>query len=194
MIDLVLAADDVDAIRRELAGGQDEVCAILYASQTVRGDGRIRLLVREVQFAEVADFSRRGLLEAELYPEFVARVTKRGSREGYALVFCIAIQDLTPQPSRPLTRAASNTSRPFSRIGIRVSRTRLLLSTPAECGLAAWARMREFVCLELARPAKSFPTQRMPQRPPRRCSTARFGPSARRDNARFKICGLPSSV
>jgi hypothetical protein len=59
----------------------------LYASQTVRGDGGIRLLVREVQFAAAADFSRRGPVEAELYPEFVARVTKRARREGYALVF-----------------------------------------------------------------------------------------------------------
>jgi molybdopterin-synthase adenylyltransferase len=87
MIDLVLAADDVDAIRRELTGGQVEGCAILYANQTVRADGTVRLLVRELQFPEPCDYSRRGLLEAELKPDLVARVTKRARRENCALIF-----------------------------------------------------------------------------------------------------------
>jgi hypothetical protein len=87
MIELVLAADDVDAIRRELTGGQVEGCAILYASHTVRADSTVRLLVREVQFPAPGDYSRRGRLEAELNPEFVARVTKRARREKYALAF-----------------------------------------------------------------------------------------------------------
>jgi len=87
MTDLVLAAGDVDAIRRELTGGQVESCAILYASQTARADGKVRLLVRDVQFAAAEDYSRRGPLQAELKPELVARVTKRARRERYALVF-----------------------------------------------------------------------------------------------------------
>ena len=87
MIELILAADDVDSIRRELTGGEVEACAILYASQTVRADHTVRLLVREVQFAVDDDYIRRGPLEAELKPEFVARVTKRARRDGCALVF-----------------------------------------------------------------------------------------------------------
>lgn len=87
MIELILAADDVAAIRGELIGGHVEGCAILYASQMLRTDGTARLLVREVQFPAPSDYTRRGSLEAELSPEFVARVTKRARREGHSLVF-----------------------------------------------------------------------------------------------------------
>src|SRR4051794_2159158 len=87
MIDLVLAADDVDSIRHELTGGQVEGCAILYANHTVRPDGTHRLLVREVQFPAAEDYSRRGYLEAELKPAFVARVTKRARVDKLAIVF-----------------------------------------------------------------------------------------------------------
>lgn len=87
MIDLVLATDDVAAIRSELTGGKTEKCAILYANQTVRADGTVRLLAREFQFPSLTDYTRRGVLEAELSPEFVARVTKRARREKSALVF-----------------------------------------------------------------------------------------------------------
>ena len=87
MIELVLAANDVDSIRNGLTGGTVEGCAILYASQTMRADSTVRLLVREVEFAASGDYSRRGWLEAELNPELVARVSKRARRENYALVF-----------------------------------------------------------------------------------------------------------
>ena len=86
MIDLVLAAGDVAAIRRELTGGQLEGCAILYASQTARADGKVRLLVRDMQFVAAEDYSRRGPLEAELKPELVVRVTKRALRSMCARV------------------------------------------------------------------------------------------------------------
>ncbi|HEY9158074.1 hypothetical protein [Candidatus Binatus sp.] len=87
MIELVLAADDIAAIRSELTGGETEACSILFAAQTSRKDGTIRLLVREVEFAAPDDYRRRGPAEAELSPEFVARVTKRARRETSVLVF-----------------------------------------------------------------------------------------------------------
>jgi len=87
MIELVLAAGDLDAVRNDLTGGQVEGCAVLYASQVLRADGTARLLVREIQFPSPIDYTRRGPLEAELSPEFVARATKRARREGLALVF-----------------------------------------------------------------------------------------------------------
>ena len=87
MIELVLAGDDVTALRADLLGEETERCAILYASQTSRADGTVRLLVREVQFPSIADYTRKGAFEAELKPEFVARVTKRARIEKYALVF-----------------------------------------------------------------------------------------------------------
>lgn len=87
MIELVLAADDADAIRDELTGGQNEKCAILYASETSRTDGTVRLLVREVQFPTPDDYTRSGPIEAELNPAFVAKVTKRARREAFSLIF-----------------------------------------------------------------------------------------------------------
>jgi molybdopterin/thiamine biosynthesis adenylyltransferase len=87
MIELLCAADDVAAIRTELVGGETEKCAILYASQTNRSDGTVRLLVRDFEFPLLSDYTRRWALEAELSPGFVARVTKRARREGAALVF-----------------------------------------------------------------------------------------------------------
>lgn len=87
MTDLVLAADDIAAIRADLLSEETERCAVLFASQTVRADGRVRLLVREYQFPEAADYTSRGPLEAELSPEFVARVTKRARNQRSSLIF-----------------------------------------------------------------------------------------------------------
>lgn len=87
MTDLVLAADDVAAIRTDLLSGDTERCAVLFASQTVRSDGRVRLLVREFRFPDPSDYTTRGFLEAELTPEFVARVTKHARTHHSSLVF-----------------------------------------------------------------------------------------------------------
>jgi molybdopterin/thiamine biosynthesis adenylyltransferase len=97
MIDLVLAGGDVTALRTDLLGGGTERCAILYASQTSRADGIVRLLVREIQFPSVEDYARKGAFEAELEPEFVARVTKRARTQKCALVFVHS----HPGPSAP---------------------------------------------------------------------------------------------
>jgi molybdopterin/thiamine biosynthesis adenylyltransferase len=87
MMELVLAEENAVAIKAELIGRETEKCAVLYASQTARTDGTIRLLVREIQWPSLGDYTRRGMLEAELSPDFVARVTKRARRESSALVF-----------------------------------------------------------------------------------------------------------
>lgn len=87
MIDLVLAEADYEAIKAELCGGETEKCAVLLANQTSRPDGGVRLLVHEIQRPLSSDYTRVGKLEAELTPEYVARVTKRAKRENRALVF-----------------------------------------------------------------------------------------------------------
>ncbi len=87
MMELSLSADDYAAIKTELTTGETERCAILLANQATRPDGVVRLLVREIQWPSLADYTRRGKLEAELSPEFVARITKRARRENIALVF-----------------------------------------------------------------------------------------------------------
>jgi molybdopterin/thiamine biosynthesis adenylyltransferase len=87
MMELLLAAEDYSAIKAQLTDGETEKCAILFASQTARSDGTVRLLVRQIQWPTLADYTRRGKLEAELSPEFVARITKIARREKSALVF-----------------------------------------------------------------------------------------------------------
>jgi len=96
MIELVLAATDHEALRAALIGGDTERCAILYASETVRKDGLKRLLVRQVEFPAATDYTRRGLLEAELKPEFVAKATKLARRETSAIVFVHSHPGLDP--------------------------------------------------------------------------------------------------
>jgi molybdopterin/thiamine biosynthesis adenylyltransferase len=87
MIDLVLAESDYEAIKAELCGGETEKCAVLLANQTSRPDGALRLLVYEIQWPSPSDYTRVGKLEAELAPDYVARVTKRAKRENRTLVF-----------------------------------------------------------------------------------------------------------
>ncbi len=87
MTDLVIAADDFAAIQSDLLSGNTEKCAVLFASQTVRSDGKVRLLVREFHIPEPADYTTKGFLEAELAPEFVARVTKRARHHGNSVIF-----------------------------------------------------------------------------------------------------------
>src|SRR5450830_918533 len=87
MIELVLAKVDTEAITGELTNKDEESCAILYANETVRMDGTVRLLVREIEFPIADDYSKRGHIEAELKPEFVARITKRARKENYSIVF-----------------------------------------------------------------------------------------------------------
>jgi molybdopterin-synthase adenylyltransferase len=87
MTELVIAEKDYEAIKAELCTDDTEKCVILFAKQNVRSEGTLRLLVREIQWPLSADYSRRARLEAELTPDFVARVTKRARREKSAMVF-----------------------------------------------------------------------------------------------------------
>ena len=87
MMEIVLAADDAAALKTQLLERDVEAAAVLLAGNHRRTDGTERLLVREVVHAEESDYARRGHLEAELAPDFVARVTKRARRYGLSMVF-----------------------------------------------------------------------------------------------------------
>lgn len=87
MIELTIKAADLAALQRVLFGDGVEHCAILYASQTTRSDGSIRLLVRELQVPAVDDYVSQNMSHAVLRPDFVARITKRARREKLSLVF-----------------------------------------------------------------------------------------------------------
>lgn len=69
-----------------LVGKPTEECAVLFAQQ-VQGRNGARLLVRDMYLPTAEDYVRKGTIEAELRPEFVARVTQRARKEKLSLVF-----------------------------------------------------------------------------------------------------------
>lgn len=87
MTDVVLSAQDAKDLVAHVTGGATELCAVLLSSQHKRADGGLRLLVREVIIPSSQDYSRVGRLEAELKPEFVARVTKQAKLADLGIVF-----------------------------------------------------------------------------------------------------------
>jgi molybdopterin-synthase adenylyltransferase len=86
MIELVLQAPIVDRFLPELLDARREGCVVLYTREA-RTPSRVRLLVADYVLPATSDYTKRGLLEAQLSPEFVARVTKRAKMDGYGLVF-----------------------------------------------------------------------------------------------------------
>jgi molybdopterin-synthase adenylyltransferase len=85
--ELLLTAADHGGIRRALLGGETESCAVLVCSPTHRSDGRARILAREIVHPDREDYLRRGPIEAELRPAFVAKVAKWAARTKSTLVF-----------------------------------------------------------------------------------------------------------
>lgn len=87
MKELVLTGSDWNDLSERLLQGPTEACAILLTRQVERDDGLVRLLTCDVVFPASHDYSRQGRVEAELTPDFVARVTKRALRGNFGLVF-----------------------------------------------------------------------------------------------------------
>jgi molybdopterin/thiamine biosynthesis adenylyltransferase len=87
MIEITLSALDATVLEKALLADAAERCAILYASQTRRADGLVRLLIREVDTPTEEDYLVQGEYEAVLRPQYVAQVTKRAIRERLSLTF-----------------------------------------------------------------------------------------------------------
>lgn len=87
MMELVLSHGDEQKLIQRLVVGTTEECAVLFARQ-VQGKDGARLLVRQMEFPAPEDYIRKGPIEAELRPEFVAKVTQRARKEQLNLVFC----------------------------------------------------------------------------------------------------------
>jgi molybdopterin/thiamine biosynthesis adenylyltransferase/proteasome lid subunit RPN8/RPN11 len=87
MIEIVACRADLDSIRTNFAFDSLESCAILFANETKRIDGTSRLLVREILFPELDNYTKRESARAELNPEYVAVITKRARRDGVTIVF-----------------------------------------------------------------------------------------------------------
>lgn len=84
---LVFPADSYSSLAAELLGRTDETCAVLLASVVRRGAAGSRLLVQQVVRVPDDSYRRRGPLEAELAPAFVAEMGRRARLAGRALVF-----------------------------------------------------------------------------------------------------------
>jgi molybdopterin/thiamine biosynthesis adenylyltransferase len=89
MIEITLTAEDAGDLEKALLPNDatTEHCAVLFAFQTRRADGLVRLLVREIDIPGQEDYAAQGKCEAVLTPHYVARVTKRARRDGQSLIF-----------------------------------------------------------------------------------------------------------
>jgi molybdopterin/thiamine biosynthesis adenylyltransferase len=85
--EIVLAAEDLKVIEQRFLNEDVETCAVLIGQQVVQTNGTRRILVRDVIFPEPSEYSKRGKLEAELRPNFVAQVTKRARTESATIIF-----------------------------------------------------------------------------------------------------------
>lgn len=85
--ELCITEADMTLLREQLLSASDERCAVLFATQSRRRDGSIRLLVREVEFPDRSQYTRQSGVEVELSPFFVAKVAKHAAMGKLALIF-----------------------------------------------------------------------------------------------------------
>jgi len=87
MIELLLQSPHIKQFRPGLLEEGREGCAVLLTRAVARENEAHRLLAWDFVIPDGDAYVRRGLLEAQLSPDFVARITKRAKREGCGLVF-----------------------------------------------------------------------------------------------------------
>jgi molybdopterin-synthase adenylyltransferase len=87
MTELCIAAADVASLRTMPFPSQEERCAVLFASESRRSDGQLRLLVREIRYPEPSDYTSQNVDGAELAPSFVARIAKEALLGRLSLIF-----------------------------------------------------------------------------------------------------------
>jgi molybdopterin/thiamine biosynthesis adenylyltransferase len=87
MIELLLQTPHMDQFLPGLLGRGNEGCVVLLTRSAARTNAASRLLAWDYVIPDATEYDRRGLLEAQLNPDFVARITKRAKKEGCGLVF-----------------------------------------------------------------------------------------------------------
>lgn len=102
MMEITFGDKDWTRLRKALTAGEVERCAVVYAQAITRSDALVRLLVREIEFAEDSDYARQQVDGAVLHPELVARVTKRARREGLSLIFAHSHPGTCPPHFSPI--------------------------------------------------------------------------------------------
>ncbi|MHB8724020.1 MAG: HesA/MoeB/ThiF family protein [Casimicrobiaceae bacterium] len=85
--ELCIAEADMALMCGKLLVGSSERCAVLFAAQSTRSGRQFRLLVREVEFPDQADYTSQSAFKAELGPLFVAHISKRAAKDKLSLVF-----------------------------------------------------------------------------------------------------------
>jgi molybdopterin-synthase adenylyltransferase len=100
--ELCLTIADLEFLRSTLLPSDQEHCAILFAEESQRSDGQVRLLVRSVEFPEQSDYQSQSIDNAELSPDFVARVSKRARLQKLTLVFAHTHPGLSPPRFSPI--------------------------------------------------------------------------------------------
>src|SRR5690348_37420 len=86
-MDVVIRTSQLERLQAELLSQAAESCAVLYANAVRRGDGLVRLLVREIDFPSGSDYTYRSPIAAELDPTFVARVGKTARIGEWSVIF-----------------------------------------------------------------------------------------------------------
>lgn len=87
MIELLLQTPHIEKFRPGLLEEGREGSVVLLTRAVARENAAHRLLAWDFVIPDSYTYVRRGLLEAQLSPDFVAHVTKRAKREGCGLVF-----------------------------------------------------------------------------------------------------------
>ena len=87
MIELLLQLPHMEQFLPNLLSGRNEGCVVLLTRSAARANAATRLLAWDYVIPSESEYDRRGLLEAQLSPDFVARITKRAKKEGCGLVF-----------------------------------------------------------------------------------------------------------
>lgn len=87
MIELLLQSPQIEQFRSDLLNTDSEGCVVLFTRFVTRTDTISRLLTWDFIVPNDNDYIRRGLLEAQLSSDFVARVTKQAKSVGCGIVF-----------------------------------------------------------------------------------------------------------
>ena len=87
MIEIRIAASNLRALRSKLLSHNQEQCAVLLATRGHCSNGRVLLLVREIELPLENDYVYSEIDCAQLRPEFVARIAKKARNERLSMVF-----------------------------------------------------------------------------------------------------------
>ncbi len=135
MMEIRIASSDLRSLRSTLLGLGRERCAVLLAARACLEAGRSLLLVREMVYPSDADYVTSEVDEAQLSPEFVARVTKRARIAHMALVFVHTHPGSSPPRFSSVDDLGESELRKFlDRRGLHEAHAAMVMS---EGGLAA---------------------------------------------------------